>query len=163
MKATRLVLAFMAAISLTGCKDTQSPSGVVKTAGAALQKNDAQTFYSVLAGPAAQQFGNAEGMQYLQDRLAVFEKIKISKEKLVSETERSRIYELVISGKADGVTTPIINTGVTCEESEHYQPGYNECTTVILPGGGQSQVCHWVPGKWVTIKDCKITQISVLF
>jgi hypothetical protein len=139
MKTRNLFLATLALLATSAAfasgPDSVTPSGIVKTAYAALQKGDLKHLTKALSGQARTRFGNAAGAEALHEQLAPFS-VTFGRPVTLSRTEFPKAampyaittYSVDILGKSAGESSPsrVITAQVSCTDwdfSDMYNDG----------------------------------------
>jgi hypothetical protein len=123
-KLALLTLSLVALTGLSACNDYSTPSGVVATAGRALEKDKAKTFKRTLTGEALARYGNDEDMAALRAELSVYE-VK-SLRTFLTSTEIIGRHHKILTYSVDGIgkkrcdsdsnLRTIFNATVVCNE-----------------------------------------------
>jgi hypothetical protein len=125
-KLLTMTVALVSMAVLSACQNFSTPQGVAGTAGNALKKNDAKTFFASLTDQAAAQYGSESGFAALKAELSHYSKIDLSGATLLdtSPDGDTRDYRVDVYGHNQRAMPDLIwRLNIACVTTHSLQDG----------------------------------------
>jgi hypothetical protein len=147
------MFAFVAgALATTGCNPTtESPTGVLQLAVIQVQKQNVSAFTKTLTGVARDEYGSAQGLARVSQKLSQYSQFQAGPETLISTQsgpdgrDAGRLYSVDVEGNRKAGGTVVLKTRIDCQIT--WYPPIGHCT--------RRDCIHWKD-----IPDCRISDIQ---